>query len=167
MAFLGKKLKNLQTELKEHRTNASEGNQKPIDPNQKGRQNARRFYGFCRNNGHNPNDCRKKIRDEEVKKLQNEATAEKKVTFTQDYNKRRGPSYGSGNWTGQNDDNAAMMSTPQPDTRGKFRPGTQSFNNFNRNRPFERRDYSSKKNDRYNEYKARSPYQPNEDHSRN
>ena len=45
--------------------------------------------------------------------MQNEATAEKKVTFTQDYNNRRGPSHGSGNWTGRNGDNGAMMSTPR------------------------------------------------------
>ena len=43
------------------------------------------------------------MRDEEIKKLQNEATAEKKVTFTQDYNKRRGPSHGSGNWASRRD----------------------------------------------------------------
>ena len=36
------------------------------------------------------------MRNEEIRMLQNEATAEKKVTFTQDYNKRRAPSHGSG-----------------------------------------------------------------------
>ena len=94
MASLGQDLKNLRTELlKEHRINALEANQRPVDPNQKGRQNATRFCGYCRTNGHTPNYCRKKIRDEEIKKLQNEATAEKKVTFIQDYNKKRGPSH--------------------------------------------------------------------------
>ena len=92
MASLGQELKNLRTELKEHRINALEGNHRPVDPNQKGRQNATRFCGYCRTNGHTPNYCRKKMRDEEIKKLQNEATAEKKVTFTQDYNKKPGPS---------------------------------------------------------------------------
>ena len=86
MASLGKEFKNLRTELKEQRVNALEGNQRPVDPNQKGRQNATRFGGYCRTIGHTPSFCRKKIRDEEIKKLQNEATAEKKVTFTQDYN---------------------------------------------------------------------------------
>ena len=43
MASLGQELKNLRTELKEHRINALEGNQKPIEPNQKRRQNATRF----------------------------------------------------------------------------------------------------------------------------
>ena len=93
MASLGQEFRNLRTELKEHRINALEGNQKPIDPNQKGRQNATSFCGYCRTNGGTPSFFGKKIRDEEVKKLQNEATAEKKVTFTHDYNKRRGPSH--------------------------------------------------------------------------
>ena len=50
-------------------------------------------------------------------KFQIEARAEKKVTFTQDYNKRRGPSHRYGNWTGRNDNNGAMMSTPRSFTR--------------------------------------------------
>ena len=36
MASLGQEFKNLRTELREHRVNAVERNQKPIDPNQKG-----------------------------------------------------------------------------------------------------------------------------------
>ena len=55
MAPLGQELENLRTDLKEHRVNALEGNQKSIDPNQKGRQNATRFRRFCRTNGHTPN----------------------------------------------------------------------------------------------------------------
>ena len=45
MASLRQELKNLRSELKEHRINALEGNQKPFDPNQKGRQNATRSFG--------------------------------------------------------------------------------------------------------------------------
>ena len=137
MASLGQELINLRTELKEHRINALEGNQRPVNPNRKGRQNATRFCGYCTTNGHTPNYCRKKMRDEEIKKLQKEATAEKKVTFTQYYNKRRGPSHGSGNWTSRNDGNGAMMSTPRSFTRGNFRPGNQNPNNFRQNRSSE------------------------------
>ena len=90
-ASLRQELRNLRTELKERRVNALEGNQKPIDRNRKGRQNATRFCGYCRTNGHTPIYCGKKMRDEEVKKMQTEATAEKKVMFTHDYNKLRGP----------------------------------------------------------------------------
>ena len=167
LASLGQDLKNLRTELKEHRINALEGNQRPVDPNQKGRQNATRFCGYCRTNGHTLDYCRKKMRDEEIKKLQKEATAQKKVTFTQDYNKRRGPSHGYGNWTSRNNGNAAMMSTPRSFTRGNFRPSNQNPNNFRQNRLFEQGDYRNNNNDRYNDYRARSPYQSNQDQSRN
>ena len=167
MASLGQELKNLRTELKEHRVNALEGNQRSVDPNQKGRQNATRFCGYCRTNGHTPSFCRKKIRDEEIKKLQNEATAEKKVTFTQEYNKRRGPSHGSGNWASRRDINATMMSTARSFTGGNFRPNNQNPNNFRQHRSSERRDYTDNNNGRYNDYRARSPYQSNPDQSRN
>ena len=166
MASLGQELKNLRTELKEHRINVLEGNQRPVDPNQKGRQNATRFCGFCRTNGHTPNYCRKKIRDVEIKKLQNEAIAEKKVTFTQDYNKKRGPSHGSGNWTRRNDDNGAMMPTPRSFTRGIFRPSNSNSKNFRQNRPFERGDYTNNNIDRDNDCRAGSPYQSNQNQSR-
>ena len=98
LALLGKEMKNLRTEFQEHRVNAIEGTSKPVHPNQKGRQNATRFCGYCRTNGNTPSWCRKKIRDEQLKRIENERTAEKKVTFTQDYNKKRGPSHGSGQW---------------------------------------------------------------------
>ena len=107
------------------------------------------------------------MRDEEIKKLQNEATAEKKVTFTQDYNKRRGPSHEPGNWTRRNDNNGTMMSTPRSFTGGNFRPNNQNPNNFRQHRSFERRDYMDNNNDRYNDYRGRSPYQSNHDQSRN
>ena len=167
MAFLGQELKNLRTELKEQRMNALEGNQKPVDPTQKGRQNATRICEYCRTNGQTPNYCRKKIRDEEIKRLQNEATAEKKVTFIQDYNKKRGPSYGSGNCTGRNVDNEAMISTPRSFTRGNIRPSIQNSNNFRQNRPFERRDFPNNNKSRYSDYKANSPCQLDQDQPRN
>ena len=95
LASLGQKMKNLRSELREHRVSALE-NSRQIDPNQKGRQNATRFCNYCRTNGHPPNWCRKKIRDEEIKRVQNGMMAEKRVTFTSDYNKHRAPSHGSG-----------------------------------------------------------------------
>ena len=96
-------MKNLRSELQEHRVNAVEGNPRTVDPNEKGRQNATRFCNYCRTNGHTPSWCRKKIRDEGLKRNENERTAEKKVTFTQDYNKKRGPDHGLQQWTrGQN-----------------------------------------------------------------
>ena len=167
MASLGQELKNLRTELKEHRINALEGNQKTFDPNQKGRQIATWFCGYCRTNGHTSSFCRKKIRDEELKRLQIEATAAKKVTFTHNHNKRRGPSHGSGNWTSRNYDNETKMSTPRTYARGYFRPNNQTSNNFRQNRPFERRDYPNNNNNRYSDYRSRSQYQPDQDQTRN
>ena len=87
MATLGQEMKNLRSELLEHRVNAVEGTARAVDPNQKGRQNATRFCSYCRTNGHTPSWCRKKIREEELNRFENERTAENKVTFTQDYNK--------------------------------------------------------------------------------
>ena len=110
MASLGQDLKNLRTELREQRINAVEETLKRVAPKQKRKQRATRFCGFCRTNGHTPSYCRKNIRDEEFKKFQNEATAEKKVTFTQDYNTGRWPSHGSGNWTSQIDDDQLQRS---------------------------------------------------------
>ena len=78
MATLGQEMKNLRSQLQEHRVNAVEGNSRTVDQNQKGRQNATRFCNYCRTNGHTPSWCRKKIRDEELKRIENERTAEKK-----------------------------------------------------------------------------------------
>ena len=96
IATLGKEMKNLRAELQEHSINAIEGTPKTADTNQKGLQNATRFSGFCRTSGHTQSWCRKKIRNEELKRIEKERTSEKKVTFTQDYNKKRGHSHGPG-----------------------------------------------------------------------
>ena len=95
MATLCQEMKNLRSELQDHGVNAVEGNSRTGDANQKGRQNATRFCNYCRTNGHTSSWCRKKIRDEEMKRIENERTAETKVTVTQDYNKKRGPDHGS------------------------------------------------------------------------
>ena len=89
MATLGQEMKNIRSELQEYRVNAVDGNSRTVDPNQKRIQNATRFCNYCRTNGHTLSWCRLKIRDEELKRIENERTAEKKVTFTQDYNKKR------------------------------------------------------------------------------
>ena len=98
MATLNQEMKNLKSEFQEHRVNTVEGNPRTVDPNQKGRQNATGFCNYCRANGHNPSWCCRKIRDEELKRIENERTAEKKVTFTQDYHKKGGPDHRSEQW---------------------------------------------------------------------
>ena len=103
MATLGQQMENLRSELQEHRVNAVEGIFRTVDPNQRGKQNATRFCKYCRTSGHTPSWCRKNIRDKELKRIENERTTERKVTITQDYNKKRGPDHGSEQWTrGQN-----------------------------------------------------------------
>ena len=82
MATLGQEMKNLRSELQEHRVNAVEGSSRTVDPNQKGRENATRFCNYCRTNGHTPSWCRKKIRDEELKRIENERTAEKSHVYS-------------------------------------------------------------------------------------
>ena len=69
IASLGQEIKNLRSELQEHQVNALES-PRPPDPNQKGRQNATRFCNYCRTSGYTPMWCRKKIRDQEIKKVQ-------------------------------------------------------------------------------------------------
>ena len=103
MTTLGQELQSLRLELQEHRVNALEKNSRPLDLNQKERQNATRLCNYCRTNGHTPTWCRKKIRDQELKRIENERIAEKRVTFTQDYNKRRGQDHGSEQWVRRQD----------------------------------------------------------------
>ena len=119
MATLGEEMKNLRSELHKHRVKAVEGNPGTVDPNQKGRQNATTFCSYCRSKGRTPSWCRKNIREEDLSRIENERTAEKKITFTQVYNKKRGSDHGSEQWTsGQN-----------------FRRRNQNYNNdeFRRN----------------------------------
>ena len=86
LATLGQEIQNLPSELQEHRFKAVEGAFKPVDPKQRGRKNATRFCKYCRTIGHTPIWWRKKVRDEELKKIEDERTAEKRVTFTQNDN---------------------------------------------------------------------------------
>ena len=103
MATLGQEMEILRSDLQKDRVNAVEGTTRTVDPNQKRRRNATRFCNYCRANEHTPSWCRKKIRDEELKRIENERTAEKKVTFAQDYNKKRRTDHRSEQWTrGQN-----------------------------------------------------------------
>ena len=88
-------LKGIKLQIKEQMNNTINEVEKTVDPNATGRRMATRFCGYCRTNGHTPNWCRKKMRDEEVKKVQNEANAERRITFTNDYNKKTGPGHGS------------------------------------------------------------------------
>ena len=144
-------MKSLCYELHEHRVNALENSRQP-DPNQKGRQNATRFCNYCRTYGHTPSWCRKKVRDEEINRVQNGKMAEKRVTFTNDYNKHRGPSHGSGQFTYNNTGNRHQAGRDVTDTQQSTYDGATRFHpqsnwsnparnnssNPGRGRPFDR-----------------------------
>ena len=66
-----------------------------VDVNNTSRQNITRFCKNCQRNYHTLQFCRKKIYDGEAKGAQSRANEKKKVTFTNDYNKRKGPGFGS------------------------------------------------------------------------
>ena len=109
-------MKNFCSEFQEQRVNALENPRQP-DANQNSRQNATLFCNYCRTNGHTPMWCRKKIRDEEIKKVQDGMMAEKRVTFTNDYNKRQRPSHGSGQFTYSNTGNRHQAGRDITDTQ--------------------------------------------------
>ena len=168
MATLGQTMKNLRSELKEYRDNAAEGNPRTVDPNQKGRQNATRFCNYGSTNGHTPSWCRKKIRDEELKRIGNKRTAEKKVTFTQEYNKKREPDHGSEQWTRGQDfqrrnqnfirdrfrrssPSAYQKSSPRPNfAYGNNHPNNGSSYDQGQNYSFDRKDRNRSRNEFFN-----------------
>ena len=75
LATLGQEMRNLRVELQEHRLNAMEEKSRPWAPTQKGKQKTVRFCNYCHKNGHTPKWCRKKMRDEEIRKIQYEMTS--------------------------------------------------------------------------------------------
>ena len=73
LASLGQEMKNLRSELQEHQVNALE------NPNHKGRHNATRFCSYCRINGHTQNWCRRRMRDEEIRRVQYDMSLKRNV----------------------------------------------------------------------------------------
>ena len=127
MATLGEEMKNLRSELQEHRVNAVEGTTRTVDPNQRRSQNPTRFCNYCRINGHTPSGCRKIIRDEELKRIENERTAEKRVKFTQDYNRKRRPDHGSEQWIRGKDFQRTIQNYNNDGSTRKFPSSYQKF----------------------------------------
>ena len=155
MATLGQEMKNLRCELQEHRVNAVEGNPRAVVPNQKGRQNATRFCYYYRTNGHAASWCRKKIRDEELRLIENERTADKKVTFTQEYNKKRGPDHGSQQWSRGQDFQRRDQNYTNAGPMGDFPTAYEKFSprpNFayGNNNPNNGRSYDQRPNQSFN-----------------
>ena len=80
LTTMRQEMRNLQTELREHRVNCMEGNSRPWAPTQKRKQKTIRFCNYCHKNGHTPKWCRKKMRDEEIRKIQYEMSS-KEIMF--------------------------------------------------------------------------------------
>ena len=71
LATLGQEIKNLRSELKEYHVNAVATTSRTFHPAQQGRQNLTRFCDYCHKNGHTLSWWRKKMPDEEVRKIRN------------------------------------------------------------------------------------------------
>ena len=154
----------LRSEIPEHRAHAVQGFSRPVDPNQKERQNEARFCIYCCTNGQTPSWCHEKIRDEEMNRLEHERTAVKKVPFSQDFRRKLGPSYGSEQWArgqnfqrrNQNYTNNRPTRNPSPayqnfSPKSNFAYGNHHPNNgksyYQRpNQPFSRNDENTSRN---------------------
>ena len=68
-------MRKLRLELQVHRVNAMEGNSRPWASTQKGKQTTVRFCNYCQKKGHTLKWCRKKMRDEEIRKIQYEMSS--------------------------------------------------------------------------------------------
>ena len=75
LATLSQEMRNVRVEFQEHRLNAMEGNSGPWAPTQQGKQTTVRFCNYCHKKGHTPKWCRKKMRDEEIRKIQKEKSS--------------------------------------------------------------------------------------------
>ena len=72
LATLGPETKNIRSDLKEYLVNAKAITSRTFHPEQQGKQKLTRFSNYCHKNGHTINWCRKKMRDEEVRKIRND-----------------------------------------------------------------------------------------------
>ena len=77
LATLGQEIKSFRSELKEYHVNAVAVTSRTFHPNQQGRQKTTLFCNYCHKNGHTLNWCRKKMRDEEVRKIRNDMSSKR------------------------------------------------------------------------------------------
>ena len=86
LATLAEEVKILRSECKEHHVNAIAVNPQTFHPDQQRRQKpAARFCNYCHKNGHRLNWCRKKMRDEEVRKVRFQMSSRRKTLPTLNY----------------------------------------------------------------------------------
>ena len=75
LATLSQEMRNLRVELQEHRVIAKERDPRARALNQKEKQKTVRFCSYCQMKRHTPKWCRKKMRDEEIRKIRYEMTS--------------------------------------------------------------------------------------------
>ena len=125
---LEQQIKELTALFKEQQVNqVTQPNSRPANPDNKSRQNMTRFCSYCRRNGHTLMYCRTKAYDDEIKRQQTRNNQERRTVFTHDYNKRRGPNFGSQN-------NQNFNQQPRYGNQNKQTPYRQNGFNPDRNR---------------------------------
>ena len=93
---LEQQIKELTALFKEQQVNQfNQSNSRPANADKKSRQDMTRFCSYCRGNGHTLMYCRTKNLDDQIKRQQTRNNQERRTVFTHDYNKRRGPNFGS------------------------------------------------------------------------
>ena len=93
LATLGQEIENLRSKLKEYHINAVAITSRTFHPDQQGRQKLTRFCNYCQKNGQTLNWCRKKVRDEEVRKIRNDMSFKRiicpmKNSSTEQFNRK-------------------------------------------------------------------------------
>ena len=93
LATLGQEIRNIRSDLKEYHVNAVAMTSWPFHSDQQGSQKLTRFCNYCHKNGHTLNWCRKKMRDEEVRKIRNGMSSKRiispmKNSSTEQFNRK-------------------------------------------------------------------------------
>ena len=93
LATLGQEIKNLRSELETYHDNAVAVTSRTFHPNQQGRKKTTRFCTYCYKNGHTLNWCRRKMRDEQVRKIRSDMSSKKNISPiknspTEEFNRR-------------------------------------------------------------------------------
>ena len=88
LATLAQEIKNLRSELKEYHVNAVVVTPQTFHPNQPEGQKPAQFCKCCHKNGHTLNWCRKKTRDEEVRKVRFQMSPRRKTIPIPNYSVR-------------------------------------------------------------------------------
>ena len=81
LATIGQEIKSLRSELKEYHVNTVAVTSRTSHRNQQRRQKTTRFCNYCHKNGHTLNWCRKKMRDEEVRKIRNDMSSKRIISL--------------------------------------------------------------------------------------